>query len=88
VFKADKENTLFEVYEEKLIQMDVGMRAEQERFTQMFNSKFQWIEDELFTYKNRIAECSILKGQFDMFMQKQQTFEDMFVNEYKTEVIS
>ena len=54
----------------------------------MFDSKFKCIEDELFTYKNRIAECSILKGQFDMFLEKQKSFEDMFVNEYKTEVIS
>ena len=28
VFKTDKEGTLFEVFEERLIQMDVSMRAE------------------------------------------------------------
>jgi hypothetical protein len=28
VFKVDKEHTLFEVYEEKLIKMDVHLKAE------------------------------------------------------------
>jgi hypothetical protein len=72
VFKVDKEHTLFEVYEEKLIKMDVHLKAEQGRFTELFNSKFRSIEEELFTYKNRIAECSLLKSQFDIFLEKQQ----------------
>ena len=76
------------MYEEKLIKMDVHLKAEQGRFTELFNSKFRSIEEELFTYKNRIAECSLLKSQFDIFLEKQQQFENMFVNEYKTEVIS
>ena len=50
MFKADKEKTLFEEYEEKLIQMDVHLKAEQGRFSELFNSKFKFIEDELFTY--------------------------------------
>jgi signal recognition particle GTPase len=72
VFKVDKENTLFEVYEEKLIKMDVHLKAEQGRFSELFNTKFRSIEEELFTYKNRIAECTLLKSQFDIFLEKQQ----------------
>ena len=51
--------------------MDVHLKAEQGRFSELFSSKFKSIEDELFTYKNRIAECSILKGQFEVFHEKQ-----------------
>jgi hypothetical protein len=52
--------------------MDVHLKAEQGRFTELFNSKFRSIEEELFTYKNRIAECTLLKSQFDIFHLKQQ----------------
>ncbi len=61
---------MFEDYEEKLIKMDVHMKSEQTRFTELFDSKFKAIEDELFTYKNRIAECGILRSQFDIFHEK------------------
>jgi signal recognition particle GTPase len=67
VFKADRKSTLFEEFEERLIQMDVHMKAEQGRFNELSNQKFHQVEDQLFSYTNKIAECTILKGQFEVF---------------------
>jgi hypothetical protein len=52
LFKADKSETLFEEFENRLIHMDVHMKSEQARFNEVFNLKFQTMEDTLFSYKN------------------------------------
>ena len=37
---------------------------------------------------HRVSETTLLKAQFENFLEKQAKFEQMFVTDYKTEVIN
>ena len=85
---AKTEGTIFDEFEERMLKCEVKVTQDQEMLHSNINQKMQGIDNLLFDMAARVAECQVVKQQFEIFLEKQLKFEKMFNIDYKTEIIT
>lgn len=88
LFKGDKPKTMFDEIEERVVATDVNVKIEVERLTEKFEVRHKQLEELIFQSTSHIAEVGIMKQQFEVFLEKQRMFEQMFNIDYKQDVIN
>jgi Ni,Fe-hydrogenase I large subunit len=71
-----------------MLKCEVKVTQDQEMLHSNINQKMQGIDNLLFDMAARVAECQVVKQQFEIFLEKQLKFEKMFNIDYKTEIIT
>lgn len=71
-----------------MLKCEVKVTQDQEMLHSFIDQKIKGMENQIFDMAARVAECGVVKTQFEMFLEKQNKFEHMFNVEYKSEIIN
>lgn len=85
VFKDQDVSTIIDDLKFRIEEGEATIRKEVAELRDLSENRFGEVKDSLFKTNGRITANEVLKQQFDVFLEKQETYDTLWIS-YKDEV--